>query len=132
METTTSSVIEDFVDALAARDLAAAVNLYARDAVFETHVPGWDGVTDDRAEIGEWLDDFFISRDGFRVVDRQIIRQGEVAALRIVMRWRDTDGGHPCLCFQSHFFDLDGERIRFHRMYCAGMRVTEVDDAPDP
>jgi hypothetical protein len=130
MKTTTSSVVDAFVEALAARDLAATVDLYAPGAVFEPHVPGWDGVTDHRDEIGEWLDDFFISRDEFRVVDRAIVRQGDVAALRIVMRWRDADGVHPCLCFQSHFFDLDDEQIRFHRMYCAGVRVEEADDAP--
>ena len=102
----------------------------ARAAVFEPHVPGWDGVTDVRDEIGAWLDDFFLSRDGFRVVDREIIRQGDVAALRIVLRWRDAEGGSPCLCFQSHFFDLEGERIRVHRMYCAGVRVADIE-APE-
>jgi len=49
--------------------------------------------------------------------------------MRIVMRWRDADGGHPCLCFQRRFFDLDGERIRVHRTYCAGVRVTDVEAA---
>lgn len=127
MATATTSVIGRYVDALAARDLPATLSLYAPGAVFEPHVPGWDGVTDDRDEIGAWLDSFFISRDGFRVVDREIIRQGDVAALRIVMRWRDVDGGHPCLCFQSHFFDLDDERIRVHRMYCVGVRVADVE-----
>lgn len=132
METTTSSVVDTFVDALAARDLGAAVELYARGALFEPHVPGWDGLTDDHDEIGAWLDDFFVSRDGFRVEDRAIIRQGDVAALRLVLRWRDADAGRPCLCFQSHFFDLVDERISFHRMYCAGVRVEEVDDVPGP
>jgi ketosteroid isomerase-like protein len=122
-----TSVIDRFVEALAARDLAAAVDLYAPAAVFEPHVPGWDGVTDDRDEIGAWLDSFFISRESFRVVDREIVRQGDVAALRIVMRWRDADAGRPCLCFQSHFFDLDDEGIRLHRMYCAGVRVEDLE-----
>jgi hypothetical protein len=127
MAATTISAIDRFVEALAARDLPAAVDLYAPAAVFEPHVPGWDGVTDDRDEIGEWLDSFFISRDGFRVVDREIIRQGDVVALRVVLRWRDADAGLPCLCFQSHFFDLDDERIRTHRMYCAGVRVADLE-----
>ena len=43
------------------------------------------------------------------------------------MRWRDANDGLPCLCFQSHFFDVDDERIRVHRMYCAGVRVTDVE-----
>jgi ketosteroid isomerase-like protein len=127
MAATTTSVIDSFVEALAARDLPAAVDLYAPTAIFEPHVPGWDGVTDDRDEIGDWLDSFFISRDSFRVVDRDIVRQGDVVALRIVMRWRDADAGRPCLCFQSHFFDLDDERIRVHRMYCAGVRVADLE-----
>jgi ketosteroid isomerase-like protein len=127
METTASRVIDGFVAALAARDLGAAVDLYAPEAVFEPHVPGWDGATTDRAEIGAWLDDFFVSRDGFRVEEQQIIRQGDVAALRIVMTWREAETGAPCLCFQSHFFDLDGEHIRVHRMYCAGVRVADVE-----
>lgn len=119
------SVIDGFVEALAARDLPAAVALYAPAAIFESHVPDWDGVTDDRAEISAWLDSFFIRRDGFRVVDRAIVRQGDVAALRIVMRWHNADDGRPCLCFQSHFFDLDAEHIRVHRMYCSGVRVAD-------
>ena len=68
--TAMASVIEEFVGALAARDLPATLARYAPGAVFEPHVPGWDGVTDDRDEIGAWLDSFFICRDGFRVVLR--------------------------------------------------------------
>ena len=55
-------VIDEFLSALTARDLPATLNLYAPGAVFEPHVPGWDGVTDDLDEVGEWLDDFFIWR----------------------------------------------------------------------
>lgn len=128
--TATASVVEEIVEALAARDLPATLRLYGPGAVFEPHVPGWDGVTDDRDEIGAWLDDFFISRDGFRVVDQEIVRQGDVAALRVVLRWRDGNDGRPCFCFQSHFFDVEGERIRAHRMYCAGVRVADTE-APE-
>jgi ketosteroid isomerase-like protein len=125
--TLTKSVIDAYLAALTARDLAATLALYAPGAVFEPHVPDWDGATDDRDEMGEWLDDFFISRDGLRVVDQEVVRQGDVAALRIVLRWRDAGDGQPCLCFQTHFFDLEGERIRVHRMYCAGVRAGAVD-----
>src|SRR5690349_1894605 len=59
MATTERAVIERFVAALAARDRAAATALYAPDALFEAHVPGWDPIVEGPAEIGELLDDFF-------------------------------------------------------------------------
>ena len=127
MATAENSTIERFVQALGDRSVASALELYRPGAVFEPHVPGWDGLTDDRDEMGALLHDFFTSRDGFRVVDRQIIRQGDIAALRFDLRWRDADSGEPCLCFQSHFFELEDERIRLHRMYCAGVRIVHGD-----
>jgi ketosteroid isomerase-like protein len=36
--------VERFIQALAARDLKATVDLYAADATWEVHVPGGDGL----------------------------------------------------------------------------------------
>ncbi|GEM_PF-6694700 len=126
------SVPERFVAALKERDLRAAMALYVPDARFEAHVPGWDVLVDQPAEIGALLDDFLIGRDAFRVLRYQIVREGETAALRCDLQWRDAEDGAPCRCYQSHFFDLAGEQICFHTMYCAGVRVQRPEAVAQP
>ena len=123
MATTHRAVIERFVAALVARDRAAATALYAPDAQFEAHVPGWDPVVEGPGEIGILLDDFFIGRDDFRVSRSEILAEGQMAALNFDLEWRAAEDGAPCFCFQSHAFALADGQIRLHRMYCAGVRV---------
>jgi hypothetical protein len=117
------AVVERFVAALAARDRAAATALYASDAQFEVHVPGWDPVVEGRGEIGDLLDDFFIGRDDFKVNRSEILAEGQAAALNFDLQWRAAEDSAPCLSFQSHAFALADGQIRLHRMYCAGVRV---------
>src|SRR5688572_22247074 len=123
MATTERAVVERFVAALASRDRAAATALYASDAQFEVHVPGWDPVVEGPGEIGDLLDDFFIGRDGFKVNRSEILAEGQTAALNFDLQWRAAEDGAPCLCFQSHAFALADGQIHLHRMYCAGVRV---------
>ena len=123
MATTERAVVERFVAALVVRDRAAATALYAPDAQFEAHVPGWDPVVEGPSEIGDLLDDFFIGRDGFRVDRSEILAEGQLASLNFDLQWRSAEDGAPCLSFQSHAFALRDGQIRLHRMYCAGVRV---------
>jgi hypothetical protein len=123
MATMERAVVERFVAALAARDRGAATTLYTPDAQFEAHVPGWDPVVEGPAEIGDLLQDFFIGRDGFRVIRSEIVAEGPMAALNCDLQWRAAEDGAPCLCFQSHAFAVEAGQIRLHRMYCAGVRV---------
>ena len=120
-------VTERFVAALAARDRAAATRLYAPEARFEAHVPGWDPTVVGPVVIGELLQDFFIGRDDFRVTRSEILTEGASAALNFDLTWRTPDDDASCLCFQSHTFAIEAGKIRLHRMYCAGVRVF-----PDP
>jgi limonene-1,2-epoxide hydrolase len=123
MATSERAVVERFVAALAARDREAATALYAPGAQFEVHVPGWDTVVEDPAEIGDLLDHFFIGRAGFRVDRSEIVAEGALAALNFDLQWRAGEEGAPCRSFQSHAFALADGQIRVHRMYCAGVRV---------
>jgi ketosteroid isomerase-like protein len=123
MATTERTVVERFVAALAARDRAAAMTLYAPEAHFEAHVPDWDPIAEGPAAIGELLQGFFIGRDGFRVARSEILAEGPAAALNFDLEWCAADDGAPCLCFQSHAFTIAAGQIQRHRMYCAGVRV---------
>lgn len=128
MQATSNMVVERFVAALTARDLGAAMALYTPDARFEAHVPGWDVVVDEPSDVSNLLEDFLIGRDGFRMLHYRVIGEEGAAALRCDLQWRDAEDGAPCLCFQSHFFELAGERIRYHHMYCAGVRVQRTEE----
>jgi len=130
MDASGSAVVERFVRALAGRDLGATLALYAPDALFEVHVPGWDALVEEPAEIGELLQDFFIGREGFRVSQHQILGEGRTAAQRVNLEWRDAEDGAPCVCFQSHFFETEEGAVHLHRMYCAGVRVQRPEAAP--
>ncbi|HET8629018.1 MAG TPA: nuclear transport factor 2 family protein [Thermomicrobiales bacterium] len=131
MATPSGEVVERYVQALAARSLGGALALYAPGARFEVHVPGRDTLVEEPGEIGALLQDFFIGRDAFRVAERQILDRAGTAALRMHLEWRDEADGAPCVCFQSHFFEVEAAQIRLHRMYCAGVRVYRAgDEAP--
>jgi hypothetical protein len=132
MPTTGDLVMEQFVAAIAARDLQATMALYTPDARFEAHVPGWDVTVDEPRDVSALLDDFLIGRDGFRVQRYRVIGEEDSAALRCDLEWRDADDGAPCQCFQAHFFELEGRSIRFHHMYCAGVRVRRPEEVAQP
>ena len=123
-ESRAREVVERFVRAMEHQDLAAVVALYAPDAAWEVHVPGWDAAVTDRAELRELHEGFF-GRDEFRVEGCQLVEEGTTMALRWGLTWRDREDGAPCLSFQSHFCEVAGDRIRRHRMYCTGVRVRE-------
>jgi ketosteroid isomerase-like protein len=120
-------VTDEFVAALAARDRAAVMRLYAPEARFEAHVPGGDPAVVGPGEIGELLQGFFIGRDDFRVIRSEVLAEGGAAALNFDLTWRTPDDDASCLCFQSHTFAIEAGKIRLQRMYCAGVRVF-----PDP
>lgn len=118
----TLAVAEQFVHLMRTQDLAGVVALYAPDAVWEIHVPGWD---DRLAEWRELLDQHqeFFGRDQFRIDRYELIAAGERVALTWDLGWRDRGSGLPAASFQSHTFLVRDGFIRFHRMYCAGVRV---------
>lgn len=115
------ATIERLVEALAAQDLDATLDLYAPDARWEFHVPGWDDERQGREAIAAQLIPWFILRDGYEIAGYQLIQEGPVVALRWEQHWRDAGDGAPCTCHQSHFFDVEEGRIRRHWMYCSGV-----------
>lgn len=119
-------VIERYVELTAAQDLSGIVALYAPDARWDVHVPGWDTTADRPAAIEELQYDLFVhNRDAFAVDDYQLLADGDAVALRWDLSWRDRQDGARCLCFQSHFFRVRDGRIHRHQMYCAGVRAYE-------
>lgn len=127
MATDERAVVERFVRALAARDGAAAAALYAPDARFEAHVPGWDPTVVGPTEIAELLDGFFLAREGFQVTRSDILTDGPAAALTFDLAWDADTPDAICRCFQSHTFAIEAGQIRAQRMYCAGIRTLRAD-----
>jgi ketosteroid isomerase-like protein len=119
---TPAMTIETFLQYMNDQDLRRLVGLYGPGAVWEVHVPGWDGETSDPEEILDLHQGYF-GRLDFRVVAYNIIAQGDDVGLRWDLEWTDRDDGAPCASFQSHFFHVEGGQIRRHWMYCAGVRV---------
>jgi hypothetical protein len=127
METTTTittpaATIEAFVQRMIEQDLTGVVGLYGPNAVWEVHVPSWDGKTSDPDEIFDLHQGYF-GRLDFRVVDYDIITENDLVGLRWDLEWTDRDDGAPCASFQSHFFQVHDNQIRRHWMYCAGVRA---------
>jgi ketosteroid isomerase-like protein len=124
METTitTRDTVTRFVELMEDQDLSGVVDLYAPGAVWEVHVPGWDGVVTESGEMLSLHEEFF-GRVDFAVDGYQLIESGNSAALRWDLSWRDREDGGARVSFQSHFFEIDGGRILRHRMYCAGVRI---------
>jgi len=121
--------VKQFVRLMEQQDLAGVVALYAPDALWEVHVPGWDDLLDDPRDMFALHQDFF-GRDQFRIDRHQLIGSGDSVALNWDLGWRDRAHGLPAASFQSHVFDVHGGRIHRHRMYCAGVRVYEpISDA---
>ena len=98
------------------------VAVYAPGAVWGVHVPGWDGLLTDAADIRALHASFF-GREEFRIDRYQLVAEGNTVALRWSLGWRDRKDGAPCVSFQSHFFEVADGLIRRHGMYCAGVRV---------
>jgi limonene-1,2-epoxide hydrolase len=118
------STVESFVQYMINQDLKAVVALYAPGAVWEVHVPSWDGVTSDPEEMLDLHQGYF-GRLDFKVVAHDIITNGEDVALRWDLEWTDRDDGATCASFPSHFFRVQDGQIRRHWMYCAGVRAYE-------
>jgi ketosteroid isomerase-like protein len=125
--TTTSQardLIGRYVELIAAQDLDGVVGLYAPDAHWEVHVPGWDTTADHSAAIEDFQYRFFVhNRDAFAVDGHQLVADGDAVALRWDLSWRDRQGGAHCVSFQSHFFQIRNGLIHRHQMYCAGVRA---------
>lgn len=120
----TLAVADAFVRLMANQDLSGVVALYAPDAVWEIHVPGWDDrLTDHRDLLAQHRE--FFGRDEFRIDRHELIANGEQVALTWDLGWRDRRSGLPAASFQSHTFLMHDGLIRLHRMYCAGVRVYE-------
>jgi ketosteroid isomerase-like protein len=117
------ATIERLIEALAAQNLDAALALFAPDAIWEAHVPGWDTVMQGRDEIAERLIPWFITRDGYEIVGYQVAGEADTVALRWEQHWRDAHDGAPCVCHQSHFFTVRAGHITRQWMYCAGVNV---------
>jgi hypothetical protein len=117
-----ASTIETFVQHMIDQNLQGLLGLYSPGALWEIHVPGWDGVISDPEEMRDRHVGYF-GRLDFRVVAYDIISQGNDVGLRWDLEWTDRDDGAPCASFQSHFFHVEGGQIRRHWMYCAGVRA---------
>jgi hypothetical protein len=119
-----AATIETFVQRMIDQDLGGVLALYGPDAVWEVHVPSWDGRTSDPEEMLDLHQGYF-GRQDFHVVDYDIIAQNDTVGLRWDLEWIDRDDGAPCASFQSHFFQVVDGQIRRHWMYCAGVRAYE-------
>jgi limonene-1,2-epoxide hydrolase len=128
----TATIIEQFVEALRQRDLAAVLALYAPDATWEVHVPGGDGLQQGPAEIADLMDPWFTGRAGFTIARHRLVGADSTWALQWELRWRDAVDGEPCTCHQSHFFEVRDGLIACHWLYCAGVRVEAGARAPEP
>ena len=117
------ATIERLIETLAAQDLDATLALFAPDALWEAHVPGWDTQMRGREEIAERLIPWFIARDDYEIAGYQLAGEGETVALRWEQHWRDAHDGAPCICHQSHFFTVHDGQITRQWMYCAGVNV---------
>ncbi len=115
-----------FVRLMVDQDLDGVVALYGPGSTWEVHVPGWDTVLSDPAEMLPLHRDFF-GRDHFSVDEHQILGDGGAVALRWNLSWIDRDDGAACTSFQSHFFEIRGSSIHRHRMYCSGVRASEPE-----
>ena len=119
-------VVERFIEHIAAQNLDGLVSLYGPYALWEAHVPGWDGSASHPTDLREFHFGFFVrNRDAFTVEDYDLLDGGDRIALRWTLSWRDRQDGAHCISFQSHFFDVTDGRIDRHHMYCAGVRVRE-------
>jgi ketosteroid isomerase-like protein len=116
-----NSTVHQLIEALQEQDLDAALALYASDAEWEIHVPGWDTDRVGQEEIAERLVPWFMQRDNYEVVGYSLIEQGNTVALRWEQHWTDGEDGAPCTCHQSHFFEVNHGLVRRHWMYCAGV-----------
>jgi hypothetical protein len=123
------ATVERFVEALGARDLAAAMALYDPEATWEVHVPGGDGLQEGVAEIAALMDPWFTGRDGFAIERWRLIGDGPVIALQWELHWRDAADGAPCISHQSHVFEVRDGLIQRHWLYCSGVRVFDLDPA---
>jgi hypothetical protein len=121
---TTSPVatIETFVQRMIDQDLPGVVALYGPDAVWDVHVPSWDGSISAPEEMLDLHQGYF-GRLDFRVVGYNIIAERDLVGLRWDLEWTDRDDGAPCASFQSHFFQVRDGQICRHWMYCAGVRA---------
>lgn len=125
------AAVERYVAALAARDLTAAMEIYAPDAIWEVHVPGDDGLQEGPAEIAALLELWFTGRDGFTVARHRLVEQDDILALQWQLAWRDEADGAPCTSHQSHFFAVRDGLIQQHWLYCSGVRVYEREPEQD-
>jgi ketosteroid isomerase-like protein len=90
------AVIERFVDRIAAQDLDGVVALYGPDALWEVHVPGWDGVANHPAALYELHHGYFVqNRDAFSVDGYQLLADGDAIALRWDLSWRESRRWSP-------------------------------------
>jgi ketosteroid isomerase-like protein len=125
----TATTVEQFVEALRRRDLAAVLALYAPDATWEVHVPGGDGLQHGPAEIADLMDPWFTGRAGFTIARHRLVSADSTWALQWELHWLDAVDGTPCTCHQSHFFEVRDGLIARHWLYCAGVRVEAATDA---
>src|SRR5215208_1398429 len=121
-------VVERFVELIAAQDLDGLVALYAPDALWEVHVPGWDGVASRSEEARDFHHGFFVQNwDVFTVDDYRLIADGDAVALRWTLSWRDRQDGAHRVSFQSHVFEVVNGLIHRHHMYYAGGRALDEE-----
>jgi ketosteroid isomerase-like protein len=120
--------VELLIEALKAQDLATVLDLYAADADWEIHVPGWDTRRSGREDLAERLIPWFIERVGYEIAGYAVLEQGNTVALRWEQHWFDQHDGAPCTCHQSHFFEVEDGLIRRQWMYCSGVMAHYPDE----
>ena len=116
-----ASTVHQLIEALQGQDLEAALALYAPDAEWEIHVPGWDTDRTGREEIAERLIPWFMQREAYEIAGYALMEQGNRVALRWEQHWNDSEDGAPCTCHQGHFFEVADGLIQRHWMCCAGV-----------
>jgi hypothetical protein len=126
---TESTVGERFVHALAAKDRVALTGLLCPDVDFRAMTPTRFWEANDAASVvedtvlGHWFEPQDVITD---VIEMESGRVGPRSRVRYQLAVTSPDGPH--LVEQQAYYEIDGGRISWLRIVCAGfLPVDEVD-----
>ena len=111
-----TTVVDRFLEAIAAGRGAEMASLYAPDAELDATVPGWRSHVKGNDAIAKEYSRWFADAARFDELEREALDDGEFVTYLI--SWEEngvTHSGH-----HSHRLRIDGGLIRFDRVFCGG------------
>ena len=120
MSTTSASLVERFVAAIAAQDQSALRDCFAPDAQFRALIPSGlkerNGASDAAALIARWFGD----STALELVDRRSVIVGD----RVVLSYRfdGVEEGQPYAVEQTLSCVMSGDKIQSADLLCSGFR----------